>query len=173
MNPKNSKPTPESATLDIAEWLASSPKVTAEDLRGLSDAGKALQTDPAFQADFIKARFVEDLLHAMAAEGMTKSQLAQKWGRTRQYLGKILDEDRRVNFTVETMTELALLLKRRLEVHILNPAESTHLLRCVAPPQRLPASEWQFPVHRPVSVYQTTYKPSPTPPKNNGAKLSA
>ena len=132
---------------DIEKWLADSPRLTADDASALAKAAKTLDTDPEFQADYAKSRFVEDALQAMAEQGVSQSELARKWGRTRQYLSKLFNEDKRVNFTIETMVELSLLVGRKLEIHMLNPNESTHVLRCYQQTSKI------SPVHTDISCH--------------------
>ncbi len=110
---------------DIAEWLKTVPKVTPEMKASLRAAAKALETDTEFQADYIKGLFVNFMLEAMDEEKLTQSEVARKWGRSRQYLHKLLNEDKRVNFTVETMVELAMLLGRRIEMRVVRGDEAT------------------------------------------------
>jgi transcriptional regulator with XRE-family HTH domain len=109
---------------DLQDYLQSIPSVTADDLEELKRAVLALDDDPGFQADLIKGQFVEAILQAMEAHGQTQSQVAAAWGKSRQYLSKVLNEDRRVNFTVETMTQLAHAVGRRLQVKVEEPTPS-------------------------------------------------
>ena len=109
---------------DLEDYLKSIPPVSAEDLEELTQAVSSLDDDPSFQADLIKGQFVEAILQAMDARGQTQSQVAASWGKSRQYLSKVLNEDRRVNFTVETMTQLAHVVGRRLRVTVEEPAMS-------------------------------------------------
>lgn len=39
-----------------------------------------------------------------------------KWGKRRQYVGRIMNEDARVNFTLETMCEMLSLVGKRLTI---------------------------------------------------------
>jgi transcriptional regulator with XRE-family HTH domain len=92
--------------------------LTDEDLARLKAAAAALDSDPEFQADYLKSLFVEKMLEALAERGENQTQLAQRWGKTRQYVSKLFREDKRVNFTIETMSSLAGLLGRRLELQV-------------------------------------------------------
>jgi transcriptional regulator with XRE-family HTH domain len=121
---------PDSLPPEIAELLANTPKTTSATMERLRKAGERLESDPAFQADFMKSLYVENVMQAMAEKGVSQSDLARRWGKSRQYLHKLLNEDKRINFTIETMVELAMLLNRRLEMHLLKKDETAHVLRC-------------------------------------------
>jgi transcriptional regulator with XRE-family HTH domain len=111
-------------TQDLKKYLAGIPEVTTEDLEALRTAAKKLDQDPSFQADHLKSRFVEEILAAMEENGVNQTELANRWGKTRQYLSKLLNEDRRVNFTIETMCEVAHLLHRRVDILVMPPSEA-------------------------------------------------
>jgi transcriptional regulator with XRE-family HTH domain len=115
---------------DLLEIFEQTPVWTQSDSASLAKAANALDSDPAFQADYLKGMFVEQIQQAMAAEGISQSELARRWGKSRQYLSRVLSEDGRINFTIDTMVELACLVGRKLEQHLLNDSESTHVLRC-------------------------------------------
>ena len=48
--------------------------------------------------------------------GITKSELARQLGKSRQYVGRVLDEEEGENFTLETMAAFACAVGLRLEV---------------------------------------------------------
>ena len=87
-----------------------------ETLRELRDGAGALDTDPVFIADGLKIRFVHNILSAMRKAGITKSELARKLGKSRQYVGRVLDEEEGENFTLETMAAFACAVGLRLEI---------------------------------------------------------
>lgn len=121
-------------------YLATAPKFDAKKRKALQAAADELDRDPAFLADFQKSLFVEKILEAMEAQGISQSELARRWGKSRQYLSRVLDEDRRVNFTLETLFELASLVGRKIEMHVLDPNEHTHVLRCKVTPRTVSAA---------------------------------
>ncbi len=129
---------------DIRAWFETTPRLTKADLEELRRAGAALDDDPAFCAELIKGRFVSEMLAAMEEKGQTQAEVARVWGKTRQYLNKLLNEDKRVNFTVETICELAHLLNRRIDVKVLRRDEVAHVMRCVPTERRLvrPEAAW-------------------------------
>lgn len=92
---------------DLAALFASTAQATPADLARLEKAAADLNKDPAFVADVAKGLIVEDILRAMEAANLNRNTLAAKIGKSRQYVGKILDEHRRANFTIDTLAELA------------------------------------------------------------------
>jgi transcriptional regulator with XRE-family HTH domain len=124
----------------LKEYLATAPKFDAKKRKALQAAADELDRDPAFLAEFQKSLFVEKILEAMEAQGISQSDLARRWGKSRQYLSRVLDEDRRVNFTLETIFELASLVGRKIEMHVLDPNEHTHVLRCKVTPRMVSAT---------------------------------
>jgi transcriptional regulator with XRE-family HTH domain len=117
---------------ELRAYLDAVPDVTEAELKELAEANQALDADPAFLADLQKSLVIEQLLEAMEEAGMNKNSLATKWGRSRQYLSKLLNEDQRINFTIETMCELAHVLKRRVSIHLTRPTEQTYVMRTVS-----------------------------------------
>ena len=103
---------------EMRNLLADMPVVSSEDMTFLHSAAEDLENDPEFQAGCLKGHFVTAILDAMHVCNVSKSQLASQWGRTRQYLSKILNESNRANFTIDTMVELAMLLNRRLKIEV-------------------------------------------------------
>ena len=104
------------------------------DVEALTRAAAKLDTDPEFLADYAKGLIVEDVLRALEISGLTKNALAKKIGTSRQYLSKVLDRDRRVNFTIETLAELAAAMKLQLCVRLLPSSERMLFLRKVTVP---------------------------------------
>jgi plasmid maintenance system antidote protein VapI len=129
---------------DIRAWLETVPTLTKNDLEDLRRAGEALDQDPAFCAELIKGRFVSEMLEAMEETGRTQAEVARAWGKTRQYLNKLLNEDKRVNFTVETLCELAHFLNRRIDLKVLREDEVAHVMRCIPTERtlRCPEAAW-------------------------------
>lgn len=125
----------------LKAYLATASKFNAKKRKALQAAAAELDRDPGFLADFEKSLFVEKILEAMEDQGISQSELARRWGKSRQYLSRVLDEDRRVNFTLETMFELASLVGRKLEMHVLDPDEHTHVLRCKVHPRTVAATD--------------------------------
>lgn len=101
---------------ELKALIEQTPVITQERERELGDAIRSLRADPTFQAEVLKAQVVEHMLQGMEREGLNKNQLAKKWGKSRQYVGRALNEDKRVNFTLETVCEMLSLVGKRLRV---------------------------------------------------------
>jgi transcriptional regulator with XRE-family HTH domain len=97
------------------------------DLKGLAQAFEELDHDPSFVADSTKALFVEDVLRALNENAVSKSELARRMGKTRQQITILLDEQKRNNFTIETMAKVSTALGRKLFVRMIAPAESVYI----------------------------------------------
>lgn len=104
---------------DIAARFANTRQATPEDLAALEKAAEEFNSNPAILADQSKGLVVEDILRAMEEAGLNRNTLAAKLGKTRQYVGKILDEERRANFTIDTLAELSAALGVKLHVRML------------------------------------------------------
>lgn len=115
----------------LHRYLDSVPPVSKEELAELGRAVGELDTDPAFQADFMKGRFIEQILEAMMNNGQNQNQIAEAWGKSRQYVSKLFNEDERVNFTIETMAQLAAIVGRRLRLELETPGT------CAVPGRKL------------------------------------
>ena len=112
----------------LREELERTPPVTPEMLAELAAANRRLNADPEFQADLLKGLFVEQMLEALEDRGETKAQLAERLGKTRQYIQKLFDEDKRVNFTVDTLCAVAHALGRCVQLHICRAEEAPMIL---------------------------------------------
>jgi transcriptional regulator with XRE-family HTH domain len=86
---------------------------------------------------------VEDILHAMEVGGIKQNALATKLGKSRQYVGKILAENSRANFTIDTLAEISAVLGVQLCVRL------------------IPSTDHMVFVRRPVTVRTMV---APTPP---------
>jgi ribosome-binding protein aMBF1 (putative translation factor) len=109
----------------LRAYLDTIPAVTHEDLDQLRSAAAELDVDPEFQADYLKSLFVEKMLEALEKRGENQTHLAQRWGKSRQYVSKLFREDKRVNFTIETMSTLAHLLGCHLELRVIPTSNAT------------------------------------------------
>lgn len=85
--------------------------------------------DPEFVAGVLRAQFVEDAYRAMAETGLNKNALSQRLGKTRQYVGRILNES--ANFTFRTIAEIACALGWGINVRMLAPDERLSVVRTV------------------------------------------
>ena len=98
---------------DVAELLNRTPAITSALRERLARAAEEADRDPVFHANYLKGLVSQEILQALAERGETQSSLAERLGCTRQYLNKLLSEDRRVNFTLDTICSLAHLTGRR------------------------------------------------------------
>lgn len=105
---------------DLTSLFAEARRITADEQSALDHAAAALREAPDFVADVAKSLIVEDILRAMEASNLNRNSLAAKIGKSRQYVGKILDEDKRANFTIDTLAELATALGVSLHVRMLS-----------------------------------------------------
>ncbi len=111
---------------DIATLFANTRQPSPKELGALAKAAEALRADPEFLADYSKGLVVEDILRAMEAVGLNRNTLAAKLGKSRQYVGKILDEEQPANFTIDTLAELSAALGVKLHVRML--PENEHMI---------------------------------------------
>lgn len=111
---------------DIAALFANTRQATPKELAALAKAADALRVDPEFLADCSKGLIAEDILRAMENAGLNRSTLAAKLGKSRQYVGKILDEEQPANFTIDTLAELSTALGVKLHVRML--PENEHMI---------------------------------------------
>jgi len=119
--------TQEDMSPDLRAYLDGVPELTKEDLRELERAAKRLEDDPEFHAEVAQGLFVEQVLQALEERGESQNEFAKRLGKSRQYLSKILNEDRPANFTVETMCRIAHHLGRKLKVLMLRPGETARV----------------------------------------------
>ena len=80
-----------------------------------------LEFDPEYVADYWKSQFVEDIYKAMENSGINKKKLAEILKKSRQYVGRVLNEN--ANFTIETMSMFSCALKLHFEINIIDPEE--------------------------------------------------
>lgn len=113
------RPSPE-----LEELLKNTPVWVRQDLQELEKAGHELENDPEFLAEVLKAKFVNEVCGGMEEAKLNKNMLAKKMGCSRQYLTRLLNEEKTVNFTIETMVKLVHVLGKRLELNVVGKNES-------------------------------------------------
>ena len=94
-----------------------------------------LDTDPEDVSDFLKMQFVEDILAAMAMRGISKAELARRLGKSRQYVGSVLNE--RANFTLDSMAQIACALGMRIGARLYTPDQRMTILPASTRPRPL------------------------------------
>lgn len=129
---------------DLEALFAGAPKLSPADLAQLEKAASKLEKDPKFIADLAKGLIIEDILRAMEHEGINGATLAGRIGKTRQYVSKVLDEDRRVNFTVETLAEFSAALNLQLCLRMVPDSEHLYFIRKLPIPVTVTPAD-QFP----------------------------
>ncbi len=96
--------------------------------------------DPEFQAGYLKAAFVDDICAAMHEMNITKSALAERLGKSRQYVTRVLNES--ANFTIDSMAEIAAALGRQLTIRVQPSAQrvtSTRSTKSMSKPRIVPS----------------------------------
>jgi transcriptional regulator with XRE-family HTH domain len=108
---------------------------TEKSLAALRASRIDLELDPEFVAGYLKAQFVEDIYKAMEEQHLNRSQLAEKLGKTRQYVGRVLNEN--ANFTLETLAEIACALGMHVAARMFSPEERMAILPVITKPRAL------------------------------------
>lgn len=75
-----------------------------------------LDRNPEFVADFMKGMLIEDILKAMEENDISKTQLAERLGKSRQYVTRILNET--ANFTLKSIAEITCALDMQVQTRI-------------------------------------------------------
>jgi len=129
---------------DIRKYLETVPPLSQEDLAELRAAAGELDSDPAFQAEYLKGLFIEKMFEALEDRHETQSEFARRWGKTRQYVSKLFHESKRVNFTIETLCDMAHQFGLRVDLRVLRPNEVAQMMSCVASERTLisPEARW-------------------------------
>jgi len=163
---------------DLAALFANTRQATPAELAGLAKAADALRADPQFLADCSKGLVVEDILRAMEDAGLNRNTLAAKLGKTRQYVGKILDEERRANFTIDTLAELSAALGVKLHVRMLPENEHMIFVRGLTVTTKVePVAPFPKPRIRSASIFEDRFEsshftPLPTTPHERSSLSS-
>lgn len=126
---------------ELAELFRNSSPVSQDAIDALAATNRALSDDADFMADLLKGYFVERVLEGLCDTNLNKSQLGKKIGKSRQYVNKILDEDKRVNFTIDTMAKIAHAIDCRLDIHVLKKNEEAQIFRTLDHREVRPVSQ--------------------------------
>lgn len=127
---------------DLRAYLESVPPVTPEMTERVARANRAAQDDPQFEADLMKMVFVNEMLTALDERKETKATLAERLGKTRQYIQKLFNEDKRVNYTVDTLCAVAHALGRRIHLHVYREHEKFVIISRPRTPILINAISW-------------------------------
>lgn len=146
---------------DIAALFANTRQATPKEIAALEKAANALRADPAFLADYSKGLVVEDILRAMEEAGLNRNTLAAKLGKSRQYVGKILDEEKPANFTIDSLAELSAALGVKLHIRMLPENEHMIFVRGLTVTTKVePIAEFPDPQVRSASTFEDRFESS-------------
>ncbi|MBI2435903.1 MAG: helix-turn-helix transcriptional regulator [Candidatus Hydrogenedentes bacterium] len=84
-------------------------------IESLSSGGD-LDDDPVFVKDYLSATYVEHILEQMAAQGVSRTELARRIGKSKNHLNLVLSE--RTDLTLNIMVEMAIALGQRLTLDV-------------------------------------------------------
>lgn len=84
--------------------------------RSFSSLFEQAEQSPEYWRQMATLDFAEDLSRLMEEAGMTRAELARRMGTSQAYITQVLRAD--ANFTLETMTRLAMVFDRRVTVHL-------------------------------------------------------
>lgn len=121
------------SALHLEKLFDNARQVNELDLKGLAQAFEELDQDPTFVADSTKGVFVEDVLRALDESALSKSDLARRMGKSRQQINILLDEEKKNNFTIETMSKFSTALGRKLFVRMLATEDKVTIERASVP----------------------------------------
>lgn len=101
----------------LRELLKGCRPVSKTGLKRLARAGRNWWKDASERTEYHTAIFVSDISTAMTRRHMSRSELARRVGCSRQHLSRLLDCDRRANFTIKTMVKLTIALGLDLSIN--------------------------------------------------------
>jgi transcriptional regulator with XRE-family HTH domain len=79
------------------------------------------ESDPEFIADYMKGSLIADVFMAMEENALNKSQLADRLGKSRQYVGRVLNET--ANFTIDSIATIAAALEMDVVLRLKKPTD--------------------------------------------------
>lgn len=123
----------------LQAWLETVPDLDAvlEELESIDVPD--IENDPEFQAELLQGAVTEGILQAMEEEEVNRNQLANKMGKSRQYVGRSLNEQ--ANFTLKRLAEFAVALGRKVAIVFHKKNEVVKI--CPANSQWKPEREWR------------------------------
>lgn len=77
-----------------------------------------LEADPLFLVEYMKATITSDIFTVMEEESISKTELAQRLGKSRQYVSRILNET--ANFTLDSVARIAAALKKDVVLRLVD-----------------------------------------------------
>lgn len=88
----------------------------SESIKSLEENPLNLDRDPEFVADYLKSQFVNDILNVLKNKNISKTNLAERMGKSKQYISRILNET--ANFTIDTIAQLCCALDIDINIHL-------------------------------------------------------
>lgn len=79
------------------------------------------ESDPEFLAEYMKGSLVADIFQAMEEKALNKSQLAERLGKSRQYVGRVLNET--ANFTIDSIAQISTALEMDVVLRLKKPTD--------------------------------------------------
>jgi transcriptional regulator with XRE-family HTH domain len=109
---------------------------------------------------------------------LNRNTLAAKLGKSRQYVGKILDEEKPANFTIDTLAELSSALGVKLHVRMLPESEHMIFVRGLTVTTKVePIADFPKPQVRSASIFEDLFESSNitqfTSPRHDLSRLSS
>ena len=77
-----------------------------------------LEADPLFLVEYMKATITSDIFTVMEEESISKTELANRLGKSRQYVSRILNET--ANFTLDSIARIAAALEKDVVLRLMN-----------------------------------------------------
>lgn len=77
-----------------------------------------LEADPLFLVEYMKVTITSDIFTVMEEESISKTELANRLGKSRQYVSRILNET--ANFTLDTIARIAAALEKDVVLRLMN-----------------------------------------------------
>lgn len=76
------------------------------------------ERDPEFVANFMIGKIIESIYKELEKQGISQSVFADKLGKSKQYVSKVLSE--KVNFTIKSLARISCALDCDLEITLKN-----------------------------------------------------
>ncbi len=137
--------------------------------RSFSELYEELERDPAYWADRAVLDFTDELARLMDEQQVSRAELARRIGSSQAYVTKALNS--RANFTIASMTKLALALGSELRLHLAPRHSVTHWFDEITSyvPYREAASK---PIESTMTVPSTAQSAAPEPEYNVSPDLA-
>jgi len=77
-----------------------------------------LEAEPLFLVEYMKATITSDIFTILEEESISKTELANRLGKSRQYVSRILNET--ANFTLDSVARIAAALGKDVVLRLVN-----------------------------------------------------